>query len=583
MFRKIWVLLKPFHRAFFALILLAVIGEGAQIAVSYTVSLIVSLFTLKIQLMVWGLIVLAMLNFNELTMRLDNSFDWHIIAKQSHPIYRYLKLGAIAKFLRMDIAWHHHHNSGTLVGQVSDGVWKTLEIVDMLSWEFMPTIIQTVLSLIPLFWLTPYAAVLSLLAFSLFAYLTIRGEKEKRPFRQARQDLYQEEWSEAVQAVQGHEFVITSNQQDRALAVQEQLHDRIIGQAMKEHRLGIFKYNRWRIRILTSIRLIVYAIWVSQLYRGTLTVAGLIFVSVLTEKLFNSFWRFARLADRVYGSSEAVTRLIGLMDEPEPIETGTESAVIAGPVGISMKNVCFAYSDEYSEGDGALHDFSLEVEPGSIVALVGPSGAGKTTIRKIITKLSPFQSGAISIGGLDIARWNGKKLRDLFSTVPQSEEVYVFDKSIYENIAYPWPDAPEEKIIEAARLAGIHDFIKGLEKGYQTMVGERGVRLSGGQRQRLALARAILLDRPILFFDEPTSAVDAITEKEIQENLGMVLRGKTVIIIAHRLATVWHIANKIVVMKDGRKVEEGGHQQLVSAGGLYAEMVALQTVTGKTE
>ena len=577
MFKKIWNLLAPFRRTFRTFVLLSFVYESVQIIDGYLISLVVRLFDMQTQMIVWAILLVVLLIHDELFLRLDNAYDWHIIAKQSHPIYKYLKLNAIAKFLRMDLTWHQRHNSGTSVGKVSDGVWKTLEIVDTMSWEFVPTIIQTTLSLIPLFLITPWVAVFSIIAFVLFMILTIKGNREKQPIRVRRHDLYQEEWRQAVESVQSVETNLAFGQQDRLIEDQTRLHDNIIAEAFKEHRLGIYKYNRWRIRILTVARRLILIVLVAQLYQGSLDVANLIFVSMLSEKLFSSFWRFARLLDRAAESSEGSLRLANLMAEPEPQDLGTKSIDTAGVVGISMENVCFAYGGTYTTNAGALHDFNLIVPPGSIVALVGPSGAGKTTIRKVITKLIDFQDGLVKVAGLNIRDWNGRQLLKLFSFVPQGDDVFIFDSDLKANIAFPRPNANDQQIQDAARLAGIHEFIIGLKDGYQTKVGERGVRLSGGQKQRLALARAILADRPILILDEATSAVDAITEKEIQTNMKTILRGKTAIIIAHRLSTVWDLADKIVVMDQGRKVEEGTHMELVALGGLYAKMVALQT------
>lgn len=578
MYKKVWKLLAPFHRTFVLLVLMLVVYESCGILESYAVSFLVRLFELKVQLVVWALVAFSSLAFNEVHMRLDNNVDWHIIARQSHPIYKFLKLSAVSKFLKMDISWHQHHNSGTLVGQVSDGVWKTLEIVDQLSWEFVPTAIQTLLSMVPLVIITPWVALLASAAFALFVWLTLKAEKVKWALRSQRQSAYEDEWSESVQCVQGHETVVMFGQQQRMLDTIAKVHDQIIDLAFREHRLGVFVYNRWRIRILTSIRLIIYVVWIHQLYAGTIDVANLIFASVLTEKLLASFWRFARLADRVYNNSEAVKRLVKLMDEPEPQDSGSLTVAVDGPVGISLKNVCFAYD---GNGTNALHELNLDIPPGSNLAIVGPSGAGKTTLRNVITKLVDFQCGEVEIAGLNIRLWKKDELLKLFSFVPQGDSVYVFDSDVRFNIAFPRPDASDEEVAEAARLAGIHDFIISLKDGYQTLVGERGVRLSGGQKQRLALARAILADRPVLILDEATSAVDAITEREIQTNMRTILAGKTAIIIAHRLSTIWDLADKIVVLDQGKKVEEGTHQELVSLGGLYAKMVALQTTGEK--
>jgi ATP-binding cassette subfamily B protein len=575
-FKKLWSLLAPFHRAFFIFLLWALLYEGLQLGGSYVTSLVVTLFGVGVSPLTWVYLIVGLLAFDEINMRVDNYFDWHIITKHSYPIFRHLKLAAITKFLKMNIPWHHQHNSGTLVGKVGDGVWKTMDILDVLSWEFVPTIVQTLLSLIPLFFISPWVGLVAILTFGLFAWLTFKGNREKKPFRATRQDYYEAEWNKSIASVQSIETNLMFGQQNRLLQDQYDLHDGIVSQALKEHHLGIFKYNRWRIRILTIARRIILVIWITQLLQGTMTVASLIFVSVLVERLFSSFWRFARLLDRAAENSEGAERLVNLLDEKEPVETGIVQVVPDKPLGISIQDLCFAYEGDYTEKEGALHDLSLEIEPGKIVALVGPSGAGKTTIRKVVTRLAGCQKGTILVGGIDIKDWDGRQLLEQFSYVPQGDDVYIFDETVRYNISFPRPEATDTEIIRASELAGIHDFVSTLKDGYETQVGERGIRLSGGQKQRVALARAILADRPILILDEATSAVDAITEKEIQTNMRSILTGKTAIIIAHRLSTIWSLADKVVVMDNGKKIEEGTHQELLQSHGLYAKMVSLQ-------
>jgi ATP-binding cassette subfamily B protein len=563
MFRKIWLILAPFHRTFYWFVFLAVIYETTQLFNSYVISLVVRLFGEGVIPIIWVAVIVGLIIFDELAMRLDNFFDWYIITKHSHPIYRHLKLSAIRKFLKMNITWHHKHNSGTLVGQVGDGVWKTLSMVDLLSWEFIPTMIQAVISMIPIVIITPWVALIATLAFIRFSWLTIKGNKEKQPYRETRQDYYEQEWNESIQSVQSVETNLMFGQQDRLIERQAKLHDGIITEAEKEHRIGIYKYNRARIRVLTIARRIILVLWIIQLSQGGIDVANLIFVSVLVERLFGSFWRFARLLDRAWENSEGSLRLANLLSEKEPVEIGKLQTVPDRPLGISLQNVCFAYEGEYSEADGTLHDFSLEVEPGRITALV--------------TRLVDSQKGTITVGGIDIKDWDGRQLLELFSYVPQGDDVYIYADTIENNISFPRPGASQSDVVYAAQLAGIHDFVVSLKDGYATQVGERGIRLSGGQKQRVALARAILADRPILILDEATSAVDAITEKEIQTNMRTILTGKTALIIAHRLSTIWDMADKIVVMDQGKKVEEGTHSQLIRNHGLYSHMVRLQT------
>lgn len=577
MFKRLWQLLQPFHRTFGWFIILIVLYETLQIGESYLMSLVIRLFGRQVEIGIWLLLLAGLLIFDELFNRLDNAVDWHIIVKHEYPIFRDLKCRAVAKFLEMDMAWHQDKNSGALVGKVNRGVDKVSELLEGMSWEFVPTLIQAGLSLIPLLIFSPLAVPIVFLALVAFMWLTLKGNKKRRPYRKERHDLYEEEWHQSVELVQSVETAVMFSQKERLLKEHQNLHDQIVGLGSKEAEIGIYTYNRWRIRVLSIARRTILAIWIWQLAQGTLDIAGLIFVSVLSEKLFHSFWRFARLFNRATEASESIERLVNLMEErPEIADNGVKYQVSV-PVGIEMKEVCFSYQKEYDQQQGTIHNLNLTIEPGQIIALVGPSGSGKTTIRKLITRLLEIQSGNILVGGIDLQGWSTSELQGLFSYVPQGDDVFIFSASMKDNIAYSKPEISFKKVVKAAKLAGIHDFVTSLPDGYNTKVGERGKKLSGGQKQRVALARAILADLPILFLDEATSSVDAITEREIQTKMGEILKGKTAIVVAHRLSTVWEIADRIIVLDEGRKIEEGTHSELMSFNGLYAKMVALQT------
>ena len=211
---------------------------------------------------------------------------------------------------------------------------------------------------------------------------------------------------------------------------------------------------------------------------------------------------------------------------------------------------------------------------GQRVGLVGKSGSGKTTLTKLLLRLDDAQGGRVLVDGQDVSRCTQQSLRRQVAYVPQ--EALLFHRSIRENIAYGRPDATDEQIREAARLANALEFIDRLPHGFDTMVGERGVKLSGGQRQRVAIARAILTDAPILVLDEATSALDSESEALVQEALENLMRGRTSIVVAHRLSTVAAL-DRIVVLADGEIVEDGTHAQLVEAGGEYASLWSRQT------
>ncbi|OGM61089.1 hypothetical protein A2955_04675 [Candidatus Woesebacteria bacterium RIFCSPLOWO2_01_FULL_37_19] len=577
MVKKLWRLLAPFHQTFLWFIVLLIVYEGLQIADSYVISLVIKLFGEKAEIYIWTILVAGLVVYDEVFNRLDNALDWHIIIRQLYPIYKYLKTSALSKFLELDIKWHNEHNSGALVGKVNNGVDKVQQIVEGLSWEFVPTLVQTILSIIPLLILSPLVSLIAVVSLALFLWLTVKSNRKRMPSRKLRHDIYEEEWHSSIEYVQSIETVKTFVQEERFLNEYNNKHERIVDLGQKELKIGLY-YNRWRIRVLSIARRLILVIWIWQLQAGLLSVADLVFVNVLTERLFHSFWRFARLLDRAAEASEGAERLVNLLKEnPEIVSRGIYESSYS-PIGIELKNVSFTYNGKYDLDTGTIHNLNLKIEPGSIVALVGPSGAGKTTIRRLITRLMEIHSGEIFVGEINIKEWSLKSLRGLFSYVPQGDDVAIHSTSVRKNISLPKPDATLEEVINASKLAGIDDFISNeLADGYDTLLGERGKKLSGGQKQRVALARAILADRSILILDEATSSVDAITEREIQEKMRKILTGKTAIIIAHRLSTIWDIADKIVVLESGTKVEEGTHFELIQKGGLYAKMVKLQT------
>jgi ATP-binding cassette subfamily B protein len=242
------------------------------------------------------------------------------------------------------------------------------------------------------------------------------------------------------------------------------------------------------------------------------------------------------------------------------------------PLGtVAFSDVRFAYPTRTDRA--ALHGLTFRVAAGERVAVVGPSGAGKTTVFQLLLRFYDPQSGLVLVDGMPVTDVDPSALRQRLALVPQ--DPVIFATSIGENIRYGRTDASEAEVRRAAELASADAFIHALPQGYATEIGERGVTLSGGQRQRVAIARAILKDAPILLLDEATSALDAESERAVQNALDRLMRGRTTLVIAHRLATV-RSADRILVMDTGRIVEEGTHEQLTARGGLYARLASLQ-------
>jgi ATP-binding cassette subfamily B protein len=227
----------------------------------------------------------------------------------------------------------------------------------------------------------------------------------------------------------------------------------------------------------------------------------------------------------------------------------------------------------YEENSPILKDVSFRVEPGQVIALVGPTGAGKTSLISMIPRFYDPSSGIVKIDGQDIRRFTQQSLRRQISLVLQ--ETVLFHAPLWSNIAYGKPGASRSEIMRAAELANAHEFIEKMPEGYDTMIGERGVTLSGGQRQRIAIARAIIRSTPILILDEPSTGLDAGSEKLVFDALDRLMVGKTSIVIAHQLSTIRR-ADVILVLKDGQMVERGKHEELLAAGGLYSELHQIQ-------
>ncbi|MEM1063418.1 MAG: ATP-binding cassette domain-containing protein, partial [Planctomycetota bacterium] len=237
---------------------------------------------------------------------------------------------------------------------------------------------------------------------------------------------------------------------------------------------------------------------------------------------------------------------------------------------VTFENVTFRYGDGLPE---VLREIDLDVAAGETVALVGRSGAGKSTLCHLVARLYDPTAGRVLLDGVDLTRFDVAAYRGLLGTVEQ--DVFLFDGTVAQNIAYSRPDASDDEIRTAAEAASADGFIADLADGYETVIGERGVKLSGGQRQRLAIARAILADPKILILDEATSNLDTESERAIQDALRTLMRGRTCFVIAHRLSTVID-ADRIVVLEEGRVAESGSHDDLLAADGRYAEMVRLQ-------
>lgn len=303
---------------------------------------------------------------------------------------------------------------------------------------------------------------------------------------------------------------------------------------------------------------------------GALTLGGLVAFISYVASFYEPIHRLVQTDNIVQQAIAAGERVFELLDTAPEIEDAPDAAELPAIQGaVVFEGVSF----RYGTGEEVLRDVSFQMRPGQVVALVGPSGAGKTSIANLIPRFYDPVSGRVTVEGHDVREVKLASLRRQVAVVLQ--DTFLFNGTVRDNVIYGKPDASEDEMIAAAKAAYAHEFIMNLPQGYETEIGERGVKLSGGQKQRLALARAILTDPRILILDEATSSVDAEAEYLIQQALKKVLEGRTALVIAHRLSTIRH-ADKIIALEDGRIVEVGDHRELLARGGLYSQMYRRQ-------
>jgi ATP-binding cassette subfamily B protein len=428
-------------------------------------------------------------------------------------------------------------------------------------------------ALVMLVWNNPYVMALVLLIILLVVLPTMWFGRRVRRLSRASQDRVADSSAIAAEVLNAIPVVQSYIAESREAA-------RFDDATENAFNTGI-RRTRARAVLVAFIIIANAALLLWGLYRGTQSVlAGTMSAGHLGETVVYVIILAGAVAvlGEVYGdllrAAGATERLMELLDSRSPVSSPAQPLRLPAAHGgsaVAFEGVTFNYPSRPAAP--ALKDFTLSVRPGETVALVGPSGAGKSTVFQLLLRFYDPAQGRILLDGISTREVSLHELRGRIGIVPQ--DAVIFSSSALDNIRYGRPDASDDEVVMAATAAFAHDFITALPQGYGTFLGERGVRLSGGQRQRVAIARAILKNPPLLLLDEATSALDAESERMVQAALESAMRDRTTLVVAHRLATVQQ-ADRIVVLDHGRVVEQGTHASLMSDGGVYARLAALQ-------
>lgn len=475
------------------------------------------------------------------------------------------------KLLELHLGFHESFSTGEQVSKIIKGAQKLSELMWFTFNEFIPTLIQLVLTIGLLLYEQWLLAAIFALFLPLILFITINTHKKVQPIRR----LYHQKYDQAVGEL-GESLMNISTVKDYVQEKEQYKKFNLLldGYILNANKRWHFSEVRliWRELLITLGRVLTLGIAAWMVFKGTLSAGSLVLVYTLTEKSFISVYRIGRLYSYLEDAMESINRITDLLRRKPLIKDSPQAEKVKRLRGeIEFKDVTFSYS----KGPAVLKNVQLKIKPKQVIALVGRSGSGKSTIAKILLRNYDINDGEVLVDGKNIQNYKIADYKKKIAVVSQNVEI--FNRTVMQNILFANPHATKKQALAAAKKAYADNFIKEFPKGYNTIVGEKGVRLSGGQKQRLSIARALLRDPDIYIFDEATSSLDSESEQYIQRSIFSIAGKKTTIIIAHRLSTIKN-ADLIVVMDNGKIVEQGTYRELLSKKGHFARMVALQTV-----
>ena len=493
-----------------------------------------------------------------------------IFAKATEGAARSISLQVFRHLHALSLRFHLERQTGGMTRDIERGTRAVHSLISYSLYSIVPTLIEVamVLTLLAVKF-DAWFAWITIAALVVYITFTITVTEWRTQFRKQMNELDSAAHSRAIDALLNYETVKYFNNED--------FEARRYDENLEKLRKAGLKSQSTLSLLNTGQQLIIATALVAMLWRATagvvegrMTLGDLVMVNAFMIQLYIPLNFLGVIYREIKQSLTDLDKMFTLLERNREVDDVPGAPALQVRQGhVRFEHVSFAYDPARP----ILHDVSFEIPPGKTVAVVGPSGAGKSTLARLLYRFYDINSGAISIDGQELRSVTQASLRSAIGIVPQ--DTVLFNDTVEYNIAYGRPGATREEVEGAAKAAHIHGFIAATPKGYDTMVGERGLKLSGGEKQRVAIARTLLKNPPILIFDEATSALDSANERAIQAELRAVSQGKTALVIAHRLSTVVD-AHEIVVMEAGRVVERGPHAELLARGGRYAEMWRLQ-------